>query len=206
MENLFEPLRAIQGDVYTVVQDIEKEMATRAKTTAQDYLASRQNILAAGIAAVCTALLLGYALSSSLLWPIGRVQQALYRLAGGGFEGRIAVPNRDELGQLAGHVNETSEMLGELYGKVELQNAQLAEWNRTLETKVADQVKEIERTNRLRRFLRHRRGQPWPGRGAQGRVPSLQGQARWPGNGCAAARDRPGVAEQAADCQADALG
>jgi len=36
---------------------------------------------------------------------------------------------------------------------IETQAAMLAEWNRTLERRVADQVEEIERINRLRRFL-----------------------------------------------------
>jgi class 3 adenylate cyclase/HAMP domain-containing protein len=98
-------------------------------------------------------LLLGYALSSSLLWPIGRIDNALNRMASGSFDARIAVPNRDELGKLAGHVNETSGKLGELYNKVEAQKAVLADWNIALEAKVAEQVVEIERTNRLRRFL-----------------------------------------------------
>src|SRR5439155_14422897 len=36
---------------------------------------------------------------------------------------------------------------------IEAQAVELAEWNRTLETKVAEAVDELERTNRLRRFL-----------------------------------------------------
>ena len=37
--------------------------------------------------------------------------------------------------------------------KLEAQSAQLAEWNRTLEQRVADQVAELERTGRMKRFL-----------------------------------------------------
>lgn len=40
-----------------------------------------------------------------------------------------------------------------LHDRVEAQKRELAEWNRTLEEKVADQLEKIERTNRLRRFL-----------------------------------------------------
>jgi adenylate cyclase len=36
---------------------------------------------------------------------------------------------------------------------IEAQSAQLAEWNRTLERRVAEQLAELERLNRLRRFL-----------------------------------------------------
>lgn len=51
MENLIEPLRAIQRDIYPVIQEIEKEMAARAKTTAQAYVAYRQKVIAVGVAA-----------------------------------------------------------------------------------------------------------------------------------------------------------
>jgi class 3 adenylate cyclase/CheY-like chemotaxis protein len=40
-----------------------------------------------------------------------------------------------------------------LHDEVQAQAAELAAWNRTLEQRVAEQVKEIERTGRLRRFL-----------------------------------------------------
>ena len=78
---------------------------------------------------------------------------ALGKLSKGGFDERISVPNRDELGELAHHVNQTSEKLGNLYEQVESQKSQLSEWNAALEMRVAEQVEEIERTNRLKRFL-----------------------------------------------------
>lgn len=145
--------RRLQRELFTRKQEIEKELAARAEITARAYLTSRDNILAVSIAAVGVALLLGYSLSSALLWPIERIRQALGRISGGGFDTRVSVPNRDELGELAVHVNETSEKLGALYDEVEEQKATLAEWNTALESKVANQVVEIERTNRLRRFL-----------------------------------------------------
>ena len=40
-----------------------------------------------------------------------------------------------------------------LHDEVQAQKAELAAWNRTLERRVAEQVAEIERVNRLRRFL-----------------------------------------------------
>ena len=152
-DEIFNRLRVLQRDTYTHVQAIEKEMSARARITASAYLTSRQNILAAGIAAVGAALLLGFSLSSSLLWPITRIRSALSQISGGAFETRVDVPNRDELGALAGHVNDTSVRLAALYDEVESQKAQLAGWNTALEGKVAEQLVEIERSNRLRRFL-----------------------------------------------------
>ncbi len=153
LKKMFDPVRAMQRDTYTIVRQIEQEMSNRGKITATAYLTSRQNILAAALAAVGSALLLGFSISSSLLWPITRIRSALGQLAGGGFDQRIEVPNRDELGALAGHVNDTSARLGALYNEVEVQKEELAGWNAALEDKVADQMIEIERTSRLRRFL-----------------------------------------------------
>jgi class 3 adenylate cyclase/HAMP domain-containing protein len=149
----FDAVRYLQRDAYTTVQGIEAKMRDSARFSAQAFLTSRKNILGAGLVAVGVALLLGYSISSALLWPIGRVRQALGRLAEGVFETRVSVPNRDELGELASHVNDTSAKLGELYEEVETQKRQLADWNAELEDKVQSQVDEIERTNRLRRFL-----------------------------------------------------
>ncbi|MEP0940968.1 MAG: adenylate/guanylate cyclase domain-containing protein [Rhizobiaceae bacterium] len=124
-KQVFNRLRKLQREFYTTVRGIEDEMAGRAKVTASAYLSSRQNIVAAGITAIGAALLLGYSLSSSLLWPIGRIRLALGQIAGGSFDTRIAVPNRDELGELADNVNATSEHLGALYEEVESQRADL---------------------------------------------------------------------------------
>lgn len=143
----------MQADTYTIVQQIELEMQARATATGIAYQNLRQNIIAITIAAVGAAVLLGFSISSSLLWPIGRIRSALNQLAGGKFDVRIDVPNRDELGVLAGHVNETSQCLGALYDEVAAQKEELAEWNNVLQVKVDEQLGEIERTNRLRRFL-----------------------------------------------------
>ena len=125
MDNLFEPLRSIQYDIYTAVQDIEKDMVGRARSTALDYKASRQLVITSALVAVGFALLLGYSISSSLLLPVRRIGQTLSEVAKGGFTARVSVPNRDELGDLARNVNGTSERLGELYSEVESQRAEL---------------------------------------------------------------------------------
>ncbi len=143
----------LQRDAYSKVQDIEAEMAETARSTALAYDASRQLVVAAALVAVGLSLLLGYAISSSLIWPVRRIGQTLGIIAGGNFAARVTVPNRDELGDLAANVNVTSVKLGTLYDQVEEQRVELAAWNTALEDKVAVQVDEIERTNRLRRFL-----------------------------------------------------
>lgn len=126
METLFEPLRSLQYEIYTAVQDIEKDMAARARSTALEYQASRRLVIASALVAVGFALLLGYAISSSLLLPVRRIGQTLTEVADGNFNARVSVPNRDELGNLARNVNVTSERLGGLYRQVENQRAELA--------------------------------------------------------------------------------
>lgn len=116
----------LQRQTFTVVQQIENGMSKTAKSTAQGYEASRRQVIASALVAVGFALLLGYAISSSLIWPVGRIGQTLGMIAGGDFNARVTVPNRDELGELAANVNTTSERLGELYNKVEAQRAELA--------------------------------------------------------------------------------
>ena len=56
------------------------------------------------------------------------------------------VANRDELGTLAANLNRMNEELGRLY-------QQLADWNRTLEQRVQEQVGQLERLSRLKRFF-----------------------------------------------------
>lgn len=149
----FQATRALQRDAYTTVQEIEREAQARAQATAQAYFNSRRSIAAAGLAAVGMALLTGFSISTSLLWPIGRMRLALAEISRGGFGVRVSVPNRDELGELAARLNSTAARLGALYGEVEAQKAQLERWNAALEDKVAAQLEEISRTSRLRRFL-----------------------------------------------------
>lgn len=98
-------------------------------------------------------MLLGYAFSSSILWPLSKIGSALNRLARGNFSTRLEVPNRDELGALAQNVNTTSQKLERLYQEVDSQRAELEHWNAALEDKIGAQVQQIERSNRLRRFL-----------------------------------------------------
>ncbi|MEX0281543.1 MAG: adenylate/guanylate cyclase domain-containing protein [Arenibacterium sp.] len=116
----------LQRTAYSQVQIIEAEMAETAKSTTLAYEASRELVIASALIAVGLALLLGYAISSSIIWPVQRIGQALGAIAEGGFDAKVAVPNKDELGDLARNVNVTSEQLGELYREVEDQRAKLA--------------------------------------------------------------------------------
>ncbi|MGX9352988.1 adenylate/guanylate cyclase domain-containing protein [Shimia sp. W99] len=131
----FAPIASrLQGNVYSKVQEIEAEMAETARSTALAYKSSVEFVSATALISVGLALLLGYAISSSLVWPIQRIEQSFRAIAGGDFEERVAVPNRDELGELARNLNITSQKLGELYETVEVQRDQLRIENARSET------------------------------------------------------------------------
>ena len=60
------------------------------------------------------ALLLGYAISWSVIGPVNEMDARFEEIAAGNFSQRIEVPNRDELGTLAANLNRMSEELGPL--------------------------------------------------------------------------------------------
>ena len=68
------------------------------------------------------ALVLGYAISWSLIGPVKEIEARLNQIAAGDFSQRVHVVNRDELGALAANVNRMCEELGRLYQQLELAN------------------------------------------------------------------------------------
>jgi class 3 adenylate cyclase/HAMP domain-containing protein len=116
-----------------------------------DSFAGNRRFLTGVVAAISGISLLavfalGAVLSWSLIRPVRRVDDALERIAGGDFDTRVTVPNRDEFGNLAANLNITAEHLSTAYRKLESLNANLQE---TVEAKVS----ELERVSRLKRYL-----------------------------------------------------
>lgn len=95
---------------------------------------------------VVTAVFLGLVLSWAFVRPVRQVDHVLGRIARGDFSQRVEVPNRDEFGTLGMHINQTNTQLATLYTDLESLNA-------TLQQQVSEQVLEIDRANRLRRYL-----------------------------------------------------
>jgi signal transduction histidine kinase len=99
--------------------------ATTAKTdaliaqNASSFASSRNLFVGAAAGAIALALLLGFVLSWSLIAPIQRIDSRLAAIASGDFSGRVDVPNRDELGALASHVNRMNDELRRLYRELE---------------------------------------------------------------------------------------
>jgi len=113
------------------------------------YTGSRNLLIGVGAGSVVLALMLGFVLSWSVIGPIQTTEERLEEIASGDFSKHLDVPNRDELGALAANVNKMNDELGRLYEQLESQATELADWNRTLEARVDEQVREL-RASRTR--------------------------------------------------------
>jgi signal transduction histidine kinase len=102
-----------------LVNKAEADMVASIDATHDAYLRSRWMVVGFAVGAVALALLLGYAISWSLIAPVQRIDVRLKEIASGDFGGRVTVPNQDELGALAKNLNRMSEELGRLYQQIE---------------------------------------------------------------------------------------
>jgi signal transduction histidine kinase/CheY-like chemotaxis protein len=102
-----------------LARNAEGRIAALVSENNADYTDSRLIFLVSAAAAIVLALLLGFAISSSLSGPVQRMDARLAELAEGDFSRRVEVPNRDELGTLAANLNRMNDELGELYRKLE---------------------------------------------------------------------------------------
>ncbi len=136
-----------------LVNVAEANMLDRIEASKRAYGASRSAVIGLALGSVVLALMLGYVFSSSIVRPLTQITTRLGEIAGGDFGHSVEVTNRDELGALAGDINRTSRELGDLYRQIEDQKTELEDWNETLQQRVTEQVEEISRIGRLRRFL-----------------------------------------------------
>jgi len=102
-----------------LVNRAEADMVAGIDTSRQTYAKSLILVAAVALASLVLTLVLGHAISRSVINPVGIIHDGLNRLAAGDFSQRIEVPNHDELGELAAHVNSTSEELQQLYQRLE---------------------------------------------------------------------------------------
>ncbi len=136
-----------------LVNVAEANMLDRIEASKRAYSASRSAVIGLALGSVVLALMLGYVFSSSIVRPLAQITTRLGEIASGDFRHSVEVRNRDELGALAGDINRTSRKLGDLYRQIEDQKTELEDWNETLQQRVTEQVEEIARIGRLRRFL-----------------------------------------------------
>ncbi|WP_419693994.1 ATP-binding protein [Mesorhizobium muleiense] len=109
-----------------LVNMAEADMVAAIEATEGAYGTSRLIVVSFAVGSILLALGLGYIISWSLIEPVKKIETRLRQIAAGDFAQRVAVANRDELGVLAGNVNQTSEQLGRLYQEVQARTAELA--------------------------------------------------------------------------------
>lgn len=105
--------------VYTLATKAEADMVESAEHGSRAYRTQQVAVVAVSIGSILLALALGYATSASLVLPVREIRARLRRIAHGDFAGRLEVPNRDEIGDLAENVNLMSGELDRLYGELE---------------------------------------------------------------------------------------
>jgi signal transduction histidine kinase len=142
-------LDRLEASTDRLANEAEAGVVELVRANRASFLNSRRAFVATAAAAVVLALILGFALSSSLIGPVRRMDARLAEIASGDFSGHVEVGNRDELGTLAANLNAMNDELERLYGVVRNQAAALTEWNRTLEARVDEQAEEL-RASRAR--------------------------------------------------------
>src|SRR6516225_761187 len=103
-----------------LVNKAEADMVAGIEASMQAYANARWVVIAFALASIALALGLGYAISSSVIGPVKKIEARLDRLSAGDFTQRVHVANRDELGALAANMNKMCEELGRLYGQIEM--------------------------------------------------------------------------------------
>jgi signal transduction histidine kinase len=105
-----------------LVNKAEADMLASVEASRSAAATSRLVVGGFAAASIALALLLGYAISWSIIGPVKRIEARLSEIAAGDFSRRVDVPNRDELGALAADLNRTSDELGRLYAQLEAAN------------------------------------------------------------------------------------
>jgi signal transduction histidine kinase len=103
----------------TLAEGTANEAAALVRENKHSYLSSRSLFVGVAAGAVGLALLLGFLLSWLVVGPIRRIGTRLAGIASGDFEEHVAVPSRDELGELAANVNRMNDELSRLYRELE---------------------------------------------------------------------------------------
>lgn len=115
-------IRKLKLTAVTGSEQLENKMLADAKANDLEYQSNRQAVIAVSTVAVTLALLLGYSISTSIIYPVQKIRNSLREVARGNFHARAVVVNRDELGDLARSANNMTERLGIIYNDLETAN------------------------------------------------------------------------------------
>src|SRR5262249_22435298 len=121
-------------DASLEAQQAQLALAQHLQTDAQDTLShtdlqhhtSLVTLLVLVAVSALAGVLLGQAAAGSITRPVSAVGSQLLRIGRGDFSPRVAIPNRDELGELAERLNAMTAELERLYA-VEREGRRMAE-------------------------------------------------------------------------------
>jgi signal transduction histidine kinase/HAMP domain-containing protein len=110
-----------------LVNRAEADMVASVEASDAAYIHSRRIVMGFAVGSIALALILGYAISWSVIGPVQQMDTRFREIASGNFSQSIEIPNQDELGALAANLNRMSEELGLLYQQIETRNRELSE-------------------------------------------------------------------------------
>jgi signal transduction histidine kinase/CheY-like chemotaxis protein len=122
----------LEAQMHTLMDAAGGQMATARAAFASDRTLLGLIVIGFSAASVGVALLLGYALSWAFILPVRKMERALTGITAGDLAQTVEVPNRDELGRLARHLNITSERLSELFDEQRALSRRLSVTNESL--------------------------------------------------------------------------
>ena len=102
-----------------LVNQAEADMVASVDTSHDAFVRARWAVIGFAVGATALALVLGFAISWSLVGAVRAMDAGLAQIASGDFSRRVDIPNRDELGALAANLNRMSDKLGQLYRELE---------------------------------------------------------------------------------------
>ena len=102
-----------------LVNKAEADMVAGIEATEKSYTFSRSVVIGFAVGSIGLALVLGYAISWSVIGPVRQMDARLRDIAAGDFGGQLQIVNRDELGVLAANLNRMNRELGRLYQQLE---------------------------------------------------------------------------------------
>ncbi|HEX2230289.1 MAG TPA: ATP-binding protein [Candidatus Binatia bacterium] len=119
-----------------VTELVERERNKMDRLRASVATANRNTLIlmaASAAALMLVALLLGFVISWSFILPVQKAHEFLSEVAKGNFAATINVPNRDEFGTLAAHMNHMSQELHRLYESQQQASQELQRLNEQLQ-------------------------------------------------------------------------
>jgi signal transduction histidine kinase len=111
-----------------LVNKAEADMVASIDTSQEAYVVSRRLVIGFAIGSISLALVLGFAISWSLIGPVKQMDARLREIASGDFSRHVTVHNVDELGTLAENLNRMNDRLGQLYQQLETANRHKSEF------------------------------------------------------------------------------